>query len=318
MWVCCAVLLLWSPTARADPGATRDALDRLGELLELRLEDGLIDRDALEPAILVRVQPRYEESAGWFATSSIEIVQRAVGQDNLRLCEACMAPRAYVGDGQMTYQTGPIGLDEVIRLDDQTRGQAPPARAAIWMEEHANGVAMRIVELSTGRLLFAQNVDPALIEKKNTQRTYKLAAELERRAKGNGLTQAFVDFAVYPGQHVSLDWTDQWGKTNANLSGVTISLFDPVVGIGACHYRRIGILNSLVGGKVIVSLPTVLTRSLGQDVDIDLFDPLLTVVGVARVPFGRSNYGAVLTVSTNGQVGLGISLLNINLLPVIP
>jgi hypothetical protein len=312
------MLLLWSPVGRADPADTRDALDRLGELLELRIEDGLVDTGALEPAILVRAQPRYEESAGWFATSAIEVVQRVVGPDNLRLCEACMAPRAFVGDGQMTYQTGPIGLDEVIRLDEQTRGSAPPARSAIWMEEHANGVAMRIVELSTGRLLFAQNVDPNLIEKKNSQRTYRLAAELERRAKQDGLTQAFVDFALYPGQHVSLDWTDQWGKTNANLTGVSISLFDPIVGIGACHYRRIGVLNSLVGAKVIVAIPTVLTRSLGQDVDIDLFDPLLTVVGVARVPIGRSNYGAVLTASTNGQIGLGISLLNIQLLPVIP
>ena len=50
----------------------------------------------------------------------------------------------------------------------------------------------------------------------------------------------------------------------------------------------------------------------------DVLDPLVTVVGVARVPFGRSNYGGVVTVSTNGQVGIGISLLNISLLPVIP
>jgi len=44
----------------------------------------------------------------------------------------------------------------------------------------------------------------------------------------------------------------------------------------------------------------------------------LTGVAVVRVPFGRSNYGALLSASTNGQVGLGISLLNISLLPVIP
>ena len=37
-----------------------------------------------------------------------------------------------------------------------------------------------------------------------------------------------------------------------------------------------------------------------------------------RIPFGRSNYGALLTASTNGQVGFGISLMNISLLPVLP
>ena len=45
---------------------------------------------------------------------------------------------------------------------------------------------------------------------------------------------------------------------------------------------------------------------------------LMTGVFVARVPFGRSNYGAVLTASTNGQIGVGISLMNMSLLPVLP
>ena len=52
--------------------------------------------------------------------------------------------------------------------------------------------------------------------------------------------------------------------------------------------------------------------------DTDVIDPLLTGVAITRVPFGRSNYGAILSVSTNGTVGLGISLMNISLLPVLP
>ena len=72
----------------------------------------------------------------------------------------------------------------------------------------------------------------------------------------------------------------------------------------------------LVGGKLIASLPTALVNSIG-DTD-NVFDPLLTVVGIVRVPFGRSNYGAVLSASTNGQIGIGISLMNISLLPVLP
>ena len=76
-------------------------------------------------------------------------------------------------------------------------------------------------------------------------------------------------------------------------------------------------LDILVGGKAIVSLPTAVARSVSQDTG-DILDPILTGVAVVRVPFGRGNYGGVMTVSTNGQLGLGISLLNISLLPVIP
>jgi hypothetical protein len=311
-----ALFLLLAGSANAGPDATPDALDRLEEVLELRVDDGRLKIEDVVPAILVSAQPRYEANQEWFSTGAIEVLQRTLGTGSLRLCEACMAPRAYIEDGQLVYQTGPVGLDEVVRLDDRSRGESQPARTAIWLNEYRGGVTIRIIDLNTGGVVLAQNVDPNLVEVKNTQRTYSLAAELERRARGDSLTQAFVDVAIYPGQHLSMDWTDQWGKTNANMSGLTISLFDPIAGIGACHYRRIEVGNVLVGAKGIVSLPTALVRAVGDN-GFDAIDPLLTGVGVIRVPFGRSNYGAIGTISTNGEVGIGISLMNISLLPVL-
>ena len=312
-----AVGLFLSGSAWAGPATTRDSMERLEEILQLRIDDGRLLPEEVVPAIIVSTQPRYEGSVGWFSTRAIEVLERTFGNAGLRLCEACMAPRAYAEDGQMVYQTGPIGLDEVARLDEQTRGEAQPARSAIWVDEHRGGVSIKIVDLRTGRVLMAQNVDPNLVEYKNTQRMYSLAAEYERRARGDSLTQGFVDLTVFPGQHFSIDWTDQWGKTNANMSGFTLSIFDPIVGLGANHYRRIDFLNMLLGGKIILSVPTALVNIIG-DVDTALLDPTLTLVGVVRVPFGRSNYGAVLSVSTNGRAGIGISLMNISLLPVIP
>ncbi len=299
-------------TAHAGPATTRDALDRMEELLQVRLEEGTLQVDDIVPAIIVAAQPRYEDSAPWFTTEVAASLSTAFGSAGLRLCEACMVPRTWVEDGQMLVQSGPVSLEEVARLDASSRGTAPAARAAIWVEEHRGGVAIRIVDLGTSRVVYAQNVDPGL-----TQRMYTLAEEYERRARGDSLTQAFVDIAVYPGQHIALDWTDQWGQDNGNLSGVTLSLVDPVVGIGAVHYRRIKLANSLIGAKLIVSLPTAIVRSVG-DFDVDVLDNLVTGVAVVRVPFGRSNYGAVATLSSNGAFGLGVSLMNISLLPVIP
>lgn len=269
------------------------------------------------PAVLVSTRPRTVESEAWFATEAIGVLSRSFGSSGLRLCEACMAPRTFVEDGRITYQTGPVGLDEVVRLDDQSRGDTPPARSAIWLDEHRGGVSVRIVDLRTGHVLFAQNVDPFLTEFDNSERLYTLSEELERRARGDGLTQSFVDFAVFPNPHISMDFADQWGKRNGNLSGVTLSLVDPIVGIGIVHYGRLPFLNTLIGAQGVVSLPTAIAEALGGDVDQGLIDPLLTAVGVLRVPFGRSNYGAVLTVSTNGAFGMGISLMNIRVLPVL-
>lgn len=283
----------------------------------MRVEDGRLSRDDVMPALLVSAEPRYASSEGWFTTRAIEVLQGSLGDDGLRLCEACMAPRTVVEDGHIAFQTGPVSLSEVLRLDAASRGDTPPAKTAIWLDEHRGGVSIRIVDLASSRVVFAQNVDPELTETRNTERMYTLSAELERRARGDSLTQAFVDVAVYPQQHISLDWTDQWGATNANLSGVTISLVDPVVGLGAVHYRRVRLLNILLGGKAIVSLPTAIVQSVSAEGG-DVLDPLVTVAAVVRVPFGRSNYGAVATLSSNGVFGLGISLLNVSLLPVIP
>ncbi len=311
-----ACLLLVTGTAQAGTDNTRYSLDRLEEVLELRIEDGRLSSEDVLPAILVSVEPCFEESQGWYAARVIELLEDAFGDSGLRLCEACMAPRAFVGQGTLSWQTGPVSLDEIALLDEQSRGAAQPARTAIWLDEHRGGVALRIVDLHTARVVYAQNVDPNLVENENTERIYTLSEELERRARGDSITQAFVDLALYPGQHISIDWTEQWGSTNNNLSGVTLSAVDPVVGVGAVHYRCIDVVDILVGGKLIVSMPTAVARSVG-DVG-DVIDPLVTAAAVIRVPFGRSNYGAVLTASTNGQIAAGVSLMNISLLPVLP
>jgi hypothetical protein len=309
-------LLLLAGLARADSGTTRDSLERLEELLDLRIEDGRIRREDIIPAIVVSAQPRTTDSESWYATRVIEVLGHSLGTENLRVCEACAAPRATVTDGTLVYSSGPIGLDEVVRLDDQYRGGSEPARTAIWVDETRTGVSVRIIDLRTSRVVYAQNVDPTLIENKRTKYTYTITEEQERRARGDGLTQAFVDVAAYPGQHISLDWTDQWGKTNRQFSGVTLSILDPVIGIGAVHYYCLPVFRILVGGQIILSIPTGIVQGFGQEGEV--IDPLLTGVAVVRVPFGRSNFGGLLMASTNGQVGLGISLMNISLLPVIP
>jgi len=310
------LIALFPASALAASDATHESLDRMQEVLTDRIADGRLNLDDVLPAIIVSTQPKYEESKEWFAVSAIQALQVALGEGSLRLCEACMVPRAFVEDGTLDYQSGTASLDEIAQLDEQTRGTAPAAKSAIWVDEHSAGVAVRIVDLRTGRVLLAQNLDPQLIEYTNSQRQYSLSEELARRARGDSLTQTFVDFAIYPGQHLSMDWTDQWGKKNDKLSGVTISFFDPIVGIGAAHYQHLQLGHVLVGGQLVVSLPTAMARAL-SDQNLSVLDPLVTAVGVVRVPFGRSNYGAVVMGSTNGELGVGISLMNITFLPVL-
>lgn len=313
------LLVVLAPTlAVAQRETSREALARLEETLTLKLEQGGLATKELLPAIVVSVTPAFEETRAWYPTEALASLVRVFGATGLRMCEACMAPRVSVEDGQLIHSTVAPDSGEIVRLDESVRGTAAPARTAIYLDETRSGVSIRIVELHNSRIVLAENVDPRLREMARTKRNFTLSEELQRRARGDSLTHTFLDVAMYPGQHVSLDWTEQWGDTNANLSGVTLSLFDPVIGLGGAYYRVMPrALNIMVGGKVIMSVPSALVSALSGQAS-NVIDPILTGVFVVRIPIASSNYGVTLTASTNGRVGVGFSLMNLTALPFLP
>jgi hypothetical protein len=304
--------------ALAQRDTSREALARVEETLALRLEQGGISLKDVTPAIVVSASPAFEESKAWYPAAALQTLVRVFGSATLRSCEACMAPRLYVEEGRLEQFTTTLGAEEIIRLDENTRGTAPPAQVAIWLDETPQGASLRIIDLHNSRIVFVQNFDPGLTELARTRRNFTFTEELERRARGDSLTHTFLDVTMYPGQHVSLDFAEQWGDTNANLAGLSLSAYDPLIGVGGAYYRVIpNAFNLMVGGKILMSVPNaVVTGISGQPADF--LDPLLTAVFVARVPIASSNYGVTLTASTNGRIGIGISLMNITALPFLP
>lgn len=289
------------------------------ETLELRQQDGSgLQLKDLHPLIVVSVKPAFEESKQWYPTAALSTLVKIFGTSGLRSCEACMAPRVFAQDGLLEQNTGELTTAEIVRLDAAGRGQGSPARAAIWLDENGEGVSFKIVDLKNSRLVLAENFDATMAEVKRARKNVSYARELDRRTRGDALSHIFVDIAVFPGQHVSFDWTEQWGDSNCNLSGFTLSLFDPIFGVGANYHRVIPqALNLMVGAQVLVSFPTALVRAISPNSG-DVIDPLFTGVLVVRLPIASSNFAAVMTLSTNGRFGLGISLLNVSLLPFLP
>lgn len=310
------VILPGSAFAQRD--STRASLSRVEELMAMRLEDSGSTAKELSPAIVVSVRPAFEETRAWYPNAALASLVRVFGSSSLRSCEACMAPRTWVEDGHIEQVTTDLDLDEIVRLDERFRKDGPPARTAIWLDETSGGVSLRVIDLRNARILVADNFDPGMAERARTYDTVSRTRELERRIRGDSITHTFVDVIMYPGQHVSLDWSEQWGDSNTNLSGLSMSLFDPVLGVGGSYVRVVpSARNILVGGKVLMSLPSAAVSSLTGE-NTTVVDPLLTGVFLVRVPIARSNYGVSFSASTNGRVGVGISLLNSSFLPFLP
>ncbi len=301
---------------------TRESLDRLEDVLSVRVEDADLHLPDLLPAIVVSLAPAYEESRGWYESAALKSLSRSLGNAGLRWCAACAAPRTIIEGDRLEQVSGAPSLPEIIRLDDTLRGTAPQARTAIWLDETTEGVSLRIIDLRQGRVLVAENVDPALKRRAKTESHFRMSRELDRRIRGDSITQLFVDLGVYPSQHISMDWTDQWGDTNLNLSGLTVSVVDPLLGLGGVYYRVIPeAFNAMVGGQLSVSLPLALINAFNQgstNTPQLLGDNVVSLCAVVRVPIGNSNYGVVATLSTNGRFSVGLSLMNVSFLPVIP
>jgi hypothetical protein len=306
--------------ALAQRESTRGALSRLEEALPRRLNDGVLALKDLSPALVVSTLPAFEQTRAWYPAAAVTSLARVLGPGSLRACEACMAQRLVVEDGRLEQVASSLSVQDLTRLDELTRGTSARAVSAIWLDETSEGVALRIVDLRNGRILIAENFDTTLSAQAASRGGVTLAQEYERRARGDSLTHLFVDVGVIPQQHVSLDWLEQWGPDNCNLSGFTLSLFDPLLGAGASYFRVIPVaFNLMVGAKFMVSVPNALITAISPDQPAPfLGDNLFTGVFMIRIPLFKTNYAAVASVSTNGRVAIGISLLNFSLLPFLP
>lgn len=307
--------LLLSTAAQAQRAETSEALERLRDVLEPVVQDGILT--GVSPIIVVSARPAFETTRSWFPTAAVVALGDAVGRANLRACEACMNPRATMREGAFVYASGTLSLAEIVAIDADMRGVAAPAMAAAWVDETDGGVSVRIISLSTGRILFAENLDGQLQARQRTARTFRFTDDQERRLRGESLTHVAIDIGLLPGQHVSMDILDQFGDRNLDLAGVSLSAVDPFLGVGGAYYRVIPeAFNLTIGVQALVAVPTAASNALG--LEGELIDPLLTGVLVARWPIPHSGFGVLATASTNGTLTIGVSLLNISLLPVLP
>jgi len=313
------VVTMGAGAARAQRTETTSAFERFEEGMQPMVDEGSLSAAGVGPILLVGATPAFEQTRAWFPTAALESLIRLYGANNVRLCESCMSPRVHVDDGRMELSSA-LSLTEIARLDADLRGEGAPARTAVWIDETAGGIAVRIVSIENAHVLFAGNFDGVQRERTRTANLYNATLELGRRLRGDSLTHIFIDAAIVPNQHISLDIAEQFGDGNKNLAGITFSAIDPLVGVGVVYYRVIpAAWNLTIGAQGIVSVPTAVVLAFQQDFGgQQLFDPLFTGVLVARMPIPHTSFAVVAMVSSQFRLAIGITLLNTSFLPFVP
>lgn len=319
LWsVLAAALWLCAPGALAQRESSMAGLDRMEETLQPLAEAGRLAPSRVGPVLLVGAKPAYERTGTWFPAAATAAAVRVFGHGYVRVCEACMNPTVHAANGKLEYSSAHT-LPMLARLDDELRGQGAPAKTALWIDETPTGVAVRIVALGSGQVLYAGHFDDRMTQQAQTADVYKSSTELSRRLRGESLTHIVTDLGITPNPRLSFDVLEQFGAHNEHLAGVTFSFGAPVLGVGASyHYVMSGLWNLSLGGQVLLSIPEGVVAAI-PDADVSTgLDPLWTGVLVARWPIPQTSFALNATATTSGSFAVGISMLDTSILPFLP
>jgi hypothetical protein len=325
--VAVVLCLVTTTTALAQRASTDGGLARAREAILEAQRDGGVPTDVV--VLLVSAKPAYVETRASFPAAAAAVLVDVFGSGRVRACEACMNPRVVEGTAGVRYDTGETTLADVLALDAATRGPAPAARLGAWLDETPTGVALRLVDLADGSVLLSRHLEPGLDTVIRSARQVTVTEDIRRRLRGDSLTHVHWNLGLYPGQHLSLELLDQFGPTRADLAGLSLTLLNPLLGVGGAYQRIFPeAWNLAVGGKVIVGIPGLVVEALNQQLDSDI--NLATIIGgpvtlmaTAQLPIFDTNYAVfafagVHVPSFLPSAGIGISLLNVHVLPILP
>ncbi|MCX6131646.1 MAG: hypothetical protein NTX25_21615 [Proteobacteria bacterium] len=176
-------------------------------------------------------------------------------------------------------------------------------------------LSIRMVVLNSGELIFASTIDSKVEWSSRSMRNFTDSRLRERQVRGEAIIHRHIDLGLLPlggAPHIGWSIMQQWGSSNQYLSGISISLSNPLLGIGVNWFKVFPRLNnSLIGFKVLGSIPELLTKSLSKGSGSSGLtgDQALTVLGMIKYPlFGQpEQFYLNAYVSSGGSIGFGLS-----------
>lgn len=292
------------------PQTGRD-FDQLRDILREHLEADSDLKARVTPTLLATPVHHWYESRQDFASQATAMIKSILKEPNdVILCGDCNLWRLNIATGERLHmQNGELALGELTILKSQQKyGQA---KSLTVIRETPSGIELKVVELDDGRILLSALADGN--SDLDTQKPWlRYTKERSRRLRGEGLTYGMVNLGVYPKPLVQFEFIEQWGAQNQHLSGVGISLINPVAALGAV-YHYLWHSNKKIHFSGALYLP--LAETLVPDQDQGPVGRFV-LQGMAQYNFSKSHaFG--LSISTQGVVSLGIVFQDILLLPII-
>jgi hypothetical protein len=285
----------------------------LEDTLRFKFGDDTQARRDVLPMLLTTPRHLWKESRDDFAATVIATFGRVFTESGTIInCPDCDTWRLNVRDNnQIMINNGELSLSELGALK-QTPAYAN-AKSIAFVKETASGIEFKLIALNDGKLIYQSLSDST--KDLNTVKPYlNYAAERERRLRGESLSYVFVNFGVYPNGLFQLEFIEQWGARNQHLSGLGISLFNPVFALGGVyHYIFPGRPRLNFSGAIYYPLANAIASAVSDNSD---FSDSLVLQGSVQYMFSNS-YAAFATLGTEGGLSIGLTMFNPLFLPIL-
>jgi|GEM_PF-2540621 len=313
-----AIVMLWAALipqeqALALFSETSSDLSVLEDALGLKFNTEKESSVDVTPMLIATPLHFWKESREDFAASTKSMLLRVFeNPGDLVDCPECDSWRLHGEQkSRLHVMNGPLTGGEISSLSQDSRYR--DAKTIAFIKETPSGVAMTVVALSTGRILFSKVAD-------NTQNVttakpfLHLQAERERRMRGEALSYIFINLGFYPTSAFQIEWVEQWGSRNQHISGFALSLFNPIVSPGIVyHYMLPKYTRFNVNLGLYYPLTSALASAVGQDQSIqDSF----VLSGGAQWTFS-SSIALAAQANTEGSFYLAFVFLNPLLFPFV-
>ena len=307
-----AIFLFTGPAWALLPQTQADLLvvsDRLQ--FEVSSKTGSFSKtEGITPMLVATPQAYWQESLTDFAPSMMQVLARIFPEPGQLIpCAECLQNRVYISsDHRTVVQSGELSLVDLARLRD--RPGFAQAKSVLISRETPSGIELRLISIDDGRLLYA-GLSDSTVTLEGARPPLRLAREIERRKRGEGLSYFHFDMGLYPQGLLQMKWLEQWGSRNQHLSGFSLSAYNPTGALGLTYlYMLPSSRRTTVGLTGFYGLSGVFSSSNS--------DLASNIVVQASVNFAVSgSYGLFIATDTKGTISAGFSFQNPVFLPFL-
>lgn len=245
-------LLFISELASARTQAEKlNLINKMFTILYEKVEDADLRYESIFPITVVRIESQDDDV------------------DKIISYIPTKAPDGKLADINICYEciNGSLELsNDEIRFDKGGDLVKKRTKTNMTIIENDFGFVYRITSTKDSLIVDAGTIATGISLENRTEKKFSYYKNQERQFEGRGIYHSMFDLAIYPNPHIAWNYLEQWGEYNEYLSGFSLSIAGPGLGLGGAIFKALPSKPKfLVGAKLYANLFNVLQRTVTGD-----------------------------------------------------